>query len=152
MTGAIAKSTVADVIERKGHFVHSIGSDATVFDAVNKMTDVGVGCLIVKDGEDIKGIVTERDYLRKVIVRGRSSKELPVSEIMTEDLVVVSPEESVEACMAIMTEKRIRHLPVIEDGNLTGLISVGDLVKQISHDQKVTIHYLSEYIADRYPA
>jgi len=152
MTSSIKQSTVADLLNTKGRIVHKISRDKTVYDAVVEMTDKGVGCLIVQDGEQIKGIVTERDYLRKVIVRGRSSKECPVADIMTRDLVVVSPKDSVENCMAVMTEKRIRHLPVFEDGELKGLISVGDLVKQISYDQKVAIHYLSEYIADRYPA
>lgn len=153
MAGSIQKSTVKDILDNKGHLVHSITSGTTIYDAVVEMTDKGVGCLMVIDDEDIKGIVTERDYLRKVIIRGRSSKESPVSDIMTQDLVVVSEDATVEECLAIMTEKRFRHLPVLNDENkLCGLISVGDLIKQLSRDQKATIHYLNEYIADRYPA
>lgn len=145
-------SKVSDILKKKGTDVHVIQQDQTVFDAVVKMSDIGVGSLVVMNGEDVGGIVTERDYLRKVIVWGRSSKETKVSEIMSTDIICVKPEDTVEDCMAVMTEKRIRHLPVITDGKLGGIVSVGDLVKQISRDRRVTIKHLTDFIMDRYPA
>ena len=146
------KSKVSDILGKKGTDVHTIQQEQTVFDAVVKMSDIGVGSLVIMNGEEIAGILTERDYLRKVIVRGRSSKETKVREIMTSDLIYVKPEDTVEDCMAIMTEKHFRHLPVIVDGKLAGLVSVGDLMKQISRDRKVTIQHLTDFIMDRYPA
>ena len=146
------KSKVSDILSKKGTDVHTIQQEQTVFDAVVKMSDIGVGSLVVMNDEEIAGILTERDYLRKVIVRGRSSKETKVREIMTSDLIYVKPEDTVEDCMAIMTEKHFRHLPVIVDGRLAGLVSVGDLMKRISKDRKVTIQHLTDFIMDRYPA
>lgn len=145
-------STVADILKIKGYKVYSIDKSATVYEAVAKMTEKSVGCLVVTKGEETIGIVTERDYLRKVIIKGHTAKATPVTDIMTSEIICVGPESTVEQCMAIMTEKRIRHLPVIEQRRLHGLVSVGDLIKQFSRDQKVTIKYLTDYITDRYPA
>lgn len=145
-------STVADILGIKGYEVHTIDKSATVYETVATMTEKGVGCLVVTEGGKTVGVVTERDYLRKVIIQGRSAKTTPVTDIMTVKVICVGPEFTVEECMAIMTEKRIRHLPVIENSRLHGLVSVGDLIKQVSHDQKVTIKYLTDYITDRYPA
>lgn len=152
MASTAVTSRVSDILSNKGSNVYTIGKEKTVFDAVKKMAGEGVGCLVVTEGKEIAGIVTERDYLRKVILMGRSSKTAGVSEIMTTDVICVGPEQTVEECMAIMSEKRIRHLPVMQGKKLTGIVSIGDLIKQISKDQKVTIRYLTEYISDRYPA
>ncbi len=147
-------SAIKHILEHKGDTVHTIGPDATVLEAVEKMAGNSVGSLLVMEGPRICGIITERDYLRHIVLKGRTSRDTPVRKIMTGDdkLVFVSPNTAVEIAMAIMTEKRIRHLPVFEDGVLVGLISVGDLVKQVSRDQNAEIHYLREYIAGSYPA
>jgi IMP dehydrogenase len=143
---------VADLLRAKGRTVHTIESRATVYDAVKRMVDQNVGSLLVVDGAEVRGIITERDYLREIALKGRTSKTTPVSEIMTARLVCVGPDQSIEECMAIMTEKRIRHLPVLEDGRLAGLVSIGDLVKQLSKDQRFQIQYLTDYITGKYPA
>lgn len=145
-------SRVSDILKRKGNVVHTIETGTTVYDAISKMADNSVGCLVVMAGDQIAGIVTERDYLRKVALLGRSSKTTPVTEIMTHGIIYVSPDDTVEQCMAIMTEKRIRHLPVIVNEHLYGLVSIGDLIKQLSRDQRATIKYLTEYIVGKYPA
>jgi CBS domain-containing protein len=143
---------VADLLDIKGHAVHVIPSASTVFQAVQEMVSHNVGSLLVVDGQDIRGIVTERDYLRDIVLRGRTSRETTVAEIMTSEVVCVSPGDSIEACMVIMTEKRIRHLPVLDGGRLAGIISIGDVVKQLSRDQKAEIRYLTDYITGKYPA
>lgn len=145
-------SRVADILKRKGNVVHTIETGKTVYEAISKMADASVGCLVVMTGDHIAGIVTERDYLRKVALLGRSSKTTSVTEIMTHGVIYVSPEDTVEQCMAIMTEKRIRHLPVIVNDHLHGIVSIGDLIKQLSRDQRATIRYLTEYIVGKYPA
>ncbi|HET9252669.1 MAG TPA: CBS domain-containing protein [Candidatus Eisenbacteria bacterium] len=143
--------TVSDLLRVKGHDVHTIESGASVLDAVRRMVDRNVGSLLVLDGEEIAGIITERDYLREIVLKGRTSRETPVEAIMTKKVIVVRPEDTVEACMAIMTERRIRHLPVLREGAVDGLISIGDLVRQLSQDQKAEIRYLTDYITGRYP-
>ena len=142
---------VSSILERKGHDVHRIAPDATVFDAIGKMVQHNAGSLLVMDGDRIVGILTERDYLRRVALEGRSSRTTPVREIMTLDIVYVSPRHSVEDCMAIMTERRIRHLPVLDEGRLVGIVSQGDLVKQLAADRQVEIDVLRDYIAGTYP-
>ena len=143
--------TVSDLLRVKGHDVHTIESRASVLDAVRRMVDRNVGSLLVLDGDEIAGIITERDYLREIVLKGRTSRETPVEAIMTKKVIVVRPEDTVEGCMAIMTEKRIRHLPVLRDGAVDGMISIGDLVRQLSQDQKAEIRYLTDYITGRYP-
>jgi CBS domain-containing protein len=143
--------TVADLLQAKGHEVHSIESGASVLDAIRRMVDRNVGSLLVLNGKEIAGIITERDYLREIVLKGRTSRETPVEAIMTRQVVFVTPADTIEACMAIMTEKRIRHLPVLREGTLTGLISIGDVVKRLSQDQKAEIRYLTDYITGRYP-
>jgi CBS domain-containing protein len=142
---------VADLIRAKGRTVYSIESGATVYEAVKRMVDRNVGSLLVLDGDEIRGIITERDYLREVALKGRTSKTTTVAEVMTSKLVCVGPNHSIEECMAIMTEQRIRHLPVLEEGRLAGLVSIGDLVKQLSRDQKYEIQFLTDYITGKYP-
>lgn len=118
----------------------------TVFDALKTMADKNVGALLVLDGEAITGILSERDYARKVILHGKSSKELQVSEIMSSKVYFVSPTDNVDDCMALFTNKRVRHLPVLENEKLVGIISIGDVVKAVIADQEFTIRHLENYI------
>ncbi len=143
---------VADLIRAKGHDVYTIESGASVYDAVRTMVDHNVGSLLVVDHGEIGGIITERDYLREIVLKGRTSKATEVRAIMTSRVVCVGPNDSIEECMAVMTEKRIRHLPVLENGRLAGLVSIGDVVKQLSKDQRAEIRYLTDYITGKYPA
>ena len=140
-------SDVARVLEGKGSEVLTIDADATVFDAIKRMVDANVGALLVTEHERVAGIVTERDYLRRVTLEGRTEEETLVREIMTSPLVYVTPETSVEECMAVMTERRIRHLPVFREGrDLAGIVSIGDVVKFKSAEQDFQIKFLTEYI------
>jgi CBS domain-containing protein len=144
--------TIANVLAGKGREVHTIARDATVFEAVVRMVERNVGALLVLDGDRIAGIVTERDYLRQIVVKGRTSKTTRVEEIMSTPIVFVGPEQAVEEAMAIMSDRRIRHLPVVDQGRLVGLVSIGDLVKQTAKDHKFHIQYLTDYICGKYPA
>jgi CBS domain-containing protein len=140
-------SDVAKVLEGKGSEVLTIDAEATVFEAIKRMVDANVGALLVTDGGRVVGIVTERDYLRRVTLEGRTEEETLVREIMTSPPVYVTPETSVEECMAVMTERRIRHLPVFAEGrDLVGVVSIGDLVKFKSAEQDFQIRFLTEYI------
>ena len=139
---------VAQILsEKPSKTVHAIGPNDTVYDAVKKMAEHGIGGLLVMEGEKILGIVTERDYARKIALAGRSSKETPVSVIMTTQVLCVGPQQTTEECMAIMTENRVRHLPVLDKGKLIGLVSIGDLVKDIISEQQFIIEQLEHYIA-----
>jgi signal-transduction protein with cAMP-binding, CBS, and nucleotidyltransferase domain len=140
---------VSDILKGKQGTLLTIASDASVFDMVKEMVDANVGSLLVKVNGRIEGIVTERDYLRRVALEGRTDKDTPVSEIMTSPLIVVTPETPVDECMAIMTDRRIRHMPVVEDGDVVGLVSIGDLVKFQSQQQDFKIQYLTDYITAR---
>ncbi len=137
------------LLDRKGHEVYSIRADRTVYEAITEMDAQNVGGLIVKDGEQVVGIITERDYLRKVILRGRSSKETAVDSIMTRDLMSITPERTVAEAMKLMTEKRCRHLPVFKDGQLDGIVSIGDLVKTTIANQAFELQFLQDYISGR---
>lgn len=143
--------SIAHVLAAKGTQVHTIGPDDTVFDAVKKMVEQNSGSLLVTEGDEIRGIITERDYLRSIVLAGRTSKTTRVREIMTTQIVVVHPGTMVEEAMAIMTARRIRHLPVVDKGRLGGIVSIGDLVKQVSQDREFQIQYLTDYITGRYP-
>ena len=138
---------VQHLLEAKGNEVISIAPEASVFDAIKLMADRAVGSLLVMDGGELKGIVTERDYARKVIIKGRASESTAVGEIMTSDVFTATVEQTVNQCMSVMTEKRIRHLPVVGDGNVVGLISIGDLVQAIISDQQEEIEQLEHYIS-----
>lgn len=138
--------TVKQLLDDKGHHVWTIGPDASVLEAVKMMADKEVGALIVADAGRPVGIISERDYARKVILQGRSSQATAIKEIMTTAMVCARPDQSVEECMAVMTEKRIRHLPVMEGDKLVGMISIGDLVKAIIADQQFVIEQLAHYI------
>jgi CBS domain-containing protein len=137
---------VRDILEVKGRDVWSIGPDASVFDALKIMADKDVGALVVLDGGNLVGIISERDYARKIALLGRASPTTQVKEIMTSRVACVDPEQNVNECMALVTEKRIRHLPVLENGKLIGLISIGDLVKSIITEQQFIIEQLERYI------
>lgn len=137
---------VRDILEVKGRDIWSIGPDASVYDAMKLMADKEIGALMVIEGANLVGIISERDYARKVILKGRASKSTQVKEIMTTRVVYTQPEQNIEECMAVMTEKRVRHLPVIDGGRLVGVISIGDLVKSIISEQKFIIEQLERYI------
>ena len=140
--------SVAQILRSKqDQTVCSIAPTALVVDAVKLMAAKHIGALLVMEGEKIVGIVTERDYARKVILLGRSSHDTPVRDIMTSAVMYVSPEQTNEQCMALMTENRVRHLPVLDNGNLIGIISIGDLVKDIISEQKFIIDQLQHYIS-----
>ena len=143
---------VAHILKSKpDQTVFSILPTASVFDAVKLMAERGIGALLVMEGEKIVGIVSERDYARKIILMGRSSRETPVRDIMTSPVMYVRPDQTSDECMALMTENRLRHLPVMDSGKLIGLISIGDLVKDIISEQQFIIQQLEHYIrGERY--
>jgi CBS domain-containing protein len=145
----MAVSTVSEILAGKEGGVLSIDGDATVYEAVERMVESNAGSLLVEVDGRIDGIFTERDYLRRVTLEGRTDRESRVREIMTAPLVVVSPGTSVEECMSLMTERRIRHLPVVEGGDVIGLVSIGDVVKFNSKQQSHQIQYLNDYITAR---
>jgi CBS domain-containing protein len=138
---------VKQLLEVKGHEVLSISPDASVLDAVKLMAEKGVGALTVMEGSTLAGVITERDYARKIILKGRSSDSTTVREVMTPEVITTTSDGSVEKCMNMMTDSRIRHLPVVDDGIVTGIISIGDLVKAVIADQKEEIEHLEHYIA-----
>ena len=138
--------TLLQLLQAKGGQVYSIGPDARVFDALRIMADKDVGALVVMEDDRLEGIISERDYARKVILHGKSSHELPVREIMTAQVVTVEPSRSVEDCMTLVTQHRVRHLPVTEGGRLVGILSIGDLVKEVIAEQGETIRQLESYI------
>jgi CBS domain-containing protein len=144
--------TVSGILARKGDRVYSIGPDRTVFDALQLMADKNVGALMVVKDDRLLGVLSERDYSRKVILHGRSSKETLVREIMTPEPLVASPDEKITECMQLMTEHRVRHLPVLKDGRLVGVVSIGDLVNWMISAQAAAIDNLERYITGDYPA
>ena len=139
-------TTIRQLLREKGHKIYSVGPDSTVYDAILMMADENIGSLLVMEGGKIVGIITERHYARNVVLKGRTSPTTRVRDIMESDVLYVQPDQSVEECMAIMTDKRVRHLPVIEQGKEIGLVSIGDLVKSIISDQKFTIEQLEHFI------
>jgi CBS domain-containing protein len=143
--------TIAMILAAKGSEIFAIPPDSNVFEAIALMAEKQIGAVLVMSGPALLGIVSERDYARKVILQGRSSKETKVSEIMTCSVVTVETADTVEDCMRIMTQRRIRHLPVLESGQLVGLVSIGDLVKALISSQAFTIEQLESFIAGKYP-
>jgi len=139
--------TVRDILKVKGTDVWCVDPDATVFDALQRMAEKEVGALVVTQGAQIVGLISERDYARKIILHGRASPTTLVKEIMTSQVVYTHIDQSIEECMALVTEKRIRHLPVMAEGKLVGVISIGDLVKSIISDQQFIIEQLVRYIS-----
>ena len=140
-------ASVKQVLQTKGHDIWSVGPEVSVYDAIAEMAQKGVGALVVLEGESLVGVVSERDYARKVELQGCSSRDTKIRDIMTTRVVYARPDQSVEDCMAMMTEKRIRHLPVMEGDKLLGVLSIGDLVKSIIEEQKHVIEQLEQYIS-----
>jgi CBS domain-containing protein len=138
--------TVRQLLGLKPAAVWSISPDATTFEAIQMLADKGIGALPVMEGEILVGILSERDYARKVILKGKSSHATPVRDIMSTSVVSVTPDQTNEQCMQIMTDHRIRHLPVVEGGKVIGILSIGDLVKDIISEQQATIEHLEHYI------
>ncbi len=138
--------TVRELLEAKGGVVWTIAPHNSVLDGIKLMAEKGIGALVVMDGSNLVGIISERDYARKVILEGRSSKNTSCREIMTEDVLFVPPNRTLDECMALMTEKRIRHLPVMEHGRLMGIVSIGDCIKAIVSKQEFIISQLENYI------
>jgi CBS domain-containing protein len=138
--------TIRQILEQKGYEVLTIDPGASVYSAIEIMADNGIGALMVMEDKRPVGLISERDYARKVILKGRSSKDTEVREVMTTHVYCVHPEQTVEECMALMTEKRVRHLPVTQDGGLLGIVSIGDLVKSIIAEQQFIIEQLEHYI------
>ncbi|MDR5735298.1 CBS domain-containing protein [Caballeronia sp. LZ025] len=140
-------ATVAEVLNAKpDQTVYTVAETSPVYDAIKLMADKHIGAVLVTQGDEIVGIMTERDYARKVVLMDRSSKETPVRDIMTSHVRYVRPDQTTDDCMALMTDKRMRHLPVIDNGKLVGMISIGDLVKNIISEQQFTIQQLEYYI------
>ena len=141
-------TTVADILKSKADpAVHTIGPEASVFEAVQSMAQKNIGALLVVEHDQVIGMITERDYARKIVLMARSSRETKLRDIMTRPVMYVRPQHTSEECMALMTENRLRHLPVLEEGQLIGLISIGDLVKNIISEQKFIIEQLEHYIS-----
>jgi len=138
--------TVKELLREKGHQVWTIAPQATVYEALELMAAKNVGSLVVVEDGDVMGVFTERDYARKGILQGRSSKTTSVAELMTTDVLYVSPDDTIENCMALMTDKRLRHLPVMENGKLDGVVSIGDIVKVVISEREFTIRELERYI------
>ena len=139
-------TVVRHLIDRKSRTLYSVQPEDPVLEAVRLMAEHHVGALLVMKGTELSGIVSERDYARKVILHGRSSAETPVSQIMSAPVITVSPDQTVQDCMKLMTERRVRHLPVVETGRVVGMVSIGDLVKAVIEDQQQTIEQLENYI------
>ena len=139
-------TAVRQLLDQKGRNIWSIHTDATVFDAIAKMAEKDIGSLVVMEGEDLVGIITERHYARNVVLKGKTSLTTPVRDIMERHVVIAQSGQSVDECMAVMSEERVRHLPVFEGKELIGIVSIGDLVKSIIGDQKFVIVQLERYI------
>ena len=139
--------TVKNIVRNKSNAIYSVGLNTSVLDALQVMMDENISALLVMEGPELKGIFTERDYARKIILQGKSSKETKIEDVMTSNLEVIHMNSSIDVCMQIMTDKHIRHLPIIDEGKVAGMISIGDLVKFVIEDQKQTIEQLQSYIS-----
>ena len=139
-------TTVKHVLDQKGHHVHFIHPDASVFDALKMMAENDIGSLVVLEGGKLVGVITERHYAREIVLKGRTSPGTLVRDIMSTKVIYARPDQSVEECMAVMTAKAVRHLPVLESGRLVGIVSIGDMVKSVISDQKFIIEQLEHFI------
>jgi CBS domain-containing protein len=142
-------ATVRHILQTKGNAIWSVTPDTSVYNALQMMAEKNVGALLVMSGVKLSGIFSERDYARKIILKGESSQTTAVKDVMTSMVVFVHPDQSIEECMALMTQKRVRHLPVFDHERLVGLISIGDVVKEIISDQQQTIQHLENYITGK---
>ena len=142
---------VSDILSHKGGQVHSVDADATVHEAISRMVEHNVGALVVKSEGTFVGIFTERDHLRRVTLDDRSPRTTRVGDVMTPRVICVTPDEMIQGCLGIMTQERIRHLPVVNEGAVVGMISIGDLVKHLSQQHEVEVRYLTEYITGLHP-
>jgi CBS domain-containing protein len=138
--------TVRQILDKKGWVAYTVTPESTVFDALRLMAEKNIGAVVVVKKENVVGILSERDYARKVVLQGKTSRDTPVSEIMTEKVLYVLPKHTTDECMALMTDKRIRHLPVLEEGKLVGVVSIGDIVNSIIEEDKYIIGQLENYI------
>jgi CBS domain-containing protein len=143
----IPDAPICEIVEKKGTQVWSVGPETMVFDAIQLMAEKNVGALVVAENDRMVGLMSERDYTRKVVLKGKSSKTTPVREILTESVVSVGPTSTVQECLRLMTQSRIRHLPILDEGKLRGIVSIGDLVNWIIGAQHSTIQQLETYIA-----
>jgi len=143
-------STVDEILQRKGHVVWSIGPKDTVLNALKIMAEKDIGALVVLQDNRLVGIISERDYARKIVLKGKASISTRVKDIMTDKVYYVSPRTTIEECQALLTEQSVRHLPVLDEGKLVGIISIGDVVKAIIDEQEITISQLSDYITGKY--
>jgi len=145
---------VKDILDKKGTDIYSVGPDESVLEAISKMAELNIGALVVTENESLVGIISERDYRNKIILKGRTSADTSVSQIMVDEVVFVKPTDNINLCMQLMTNKKIRHLPVLENDSLVGVISIGDVVKAVIESQKNEIDSLRDYIATGggYPA
>ena len=143
-------STVSEIIERKGNMVLCVDQSESVYDAISLMAQVNIGAVLVKEHENIAGIFTERDYLQKIALESRSSRETRVREVMSSPVISAAPNDSIESCLETMTHCRCRHLPIVAEGNLLGIVSIGDLVKQLLEEKQAEVQQLSHYIAGSY--
>lgn len=141
--------TVADILKVKGNEVWSVGPDATVLEALGLLAEKNVGALVVLDGDELVGIFSERDYARRIVLKGKASKSTPVRDVLTGRVLYVTSERTIQECMALMTDKRVRHLPVVDQDRVVGVISIGDLVKARISEQRFVIEQLERYIAGR---
>jgi CBS domain-containing protein len=144
--------TVGAILKRKGTGIWSVAPDQTVYEAIEMMAEKAVGALLVISDGGLAGIISERDYARKVILKGRSSKTTVIQEIMTSPVIFVSPGQTVDECMELMTRNRIRHLPIVDGDKILGIVSIGDLVKWVVSEQEETIEHLQNYISAKYPS
>lgn len=139
--------SVQFILNQKPDIIYAVHKDTSVYEALERMMDKNISALLIMEGDELQGIFTERDYARKVILKGKASKNTPMEEVMTKELLTISPTHSVEECMTIMTDKHIRHLPVVDNDKVVGFISIGDLVRHVIDDQKSTIEHLQSYIS-----
>ena len=139
--------TVKQLLDKKGNEIHAVSPDATVFDAIKLMSERGVGALLVMQDDQLTGVISERDYTRKVILKGRSSTSTTVQEIMTSNIITLAPDNNIDQCMALMNENQIRHLPIVENGRVMGVVTIMDVIKNILSEKEFIIEQMESYIA-----